>query len=56
MSTTLIRAERPLFEGADWEFGTIQRCYDGALRIAGKYRHRSPKMALVDILEGCHKV
>ena len=25
MSSTLIRAERPLFEGADWEFGTIQR-------------------------------
>ena len=28
MSSTLIRAERPLFEGCDWEFGTIQRCYD----------------------------
>jgi len=34
MSTTLIRAERPLFEGADWEFGTIQRCYDAIEKVA----------------------
>ncbi len=34
MSSTLIRAERPLFEGADWEFGTIQRCYDEIEKIA----------------------
>jgi stage V sporulation protein R len=33
MSTTLVRAERPLFEGADWEFGTIQRCYDEIEKI-----------------------
>jgi stage V sporulation protein R len=34
MSTTLIRAERPLFEGADWEFSTIQRCHDAIETIA----------------------
>jgi spore cortex formation protein SpoVR/YcgB (stage V sporulation) len=34
MSTTLIRAERPLFEGADWEFGTIQRCHDEIEKVA----------------------
>ena len=34
MSTTLIRAERPLFEGADWEFSTIQRCHDAIQQIA----------------------
>ena len=34
MSSTLIRAERPLFEGADWEFGTIQRCHDEIEKIA----------------------
>lgn len=34
MSTTLIRAERPLFEGADWEFSTIQRCHDAIAQIA----------------------
>src|ERR1700710_759799 len=34
MSSTLIRAERPLFEGADWEFGTIQRCNDEISTIA----------------------
>jgi stage V sporulation protein R len=34
MSTTLIRAERPLFEGCDWEFGTIQRCYDEIEKVA----------------------
>jgi stage V sporulation protein R len=36
MSSTLIRAERPLFEGADWEFGTIQRCHDEIEKIALK--------------------
>ena len=34
MSSTLIRAERPLFEGCDWEFGTIQRCYDEIEKVA----------------------
>lgn len=34
MSSTLIRAERPLFEGADWEFSTIQRCHDEISKIA----------------------
>jgi len=29
-----VRAERPLFEGADWEFGTIQRVHDAIERIA----------------------
>ena len=29
-----IRAERPLFEGADWEFGTIQRVHDAIEKIA----------------------
>jgi stage V sporulation protein R len=29
-----VRAERPLFEGADWEFGTIQRCHDEIAKIA----------------------
>ena len=28
------RAERPLFEGADWEFGTIQRVHDAIEEIA----------------------
>src|SRR5205085_6632126 len=28
------RAERPLFEGADWEFNTIQRVHDAIERIA----------------------
>jgi len=28
MSTTLIRNDGLLFEGADWEFSTIQRCHD----------------------------
>ncbi len=36
MSSTLIRAERPLFEGADWEFGTIQRSYEEIEKIALK--------------------
>src|ERR1700692_3984350 len=36
MSSTLIRAERPLFEGCDWEFGTIQRCYDEIEKVALK--------------------
>jgi stage V sporulation protein R len=31
---TILKAERPLFEGADWEFGTIQRAYDAIERIA----------------------
>jgi stage V sporulation protein R len=34
MSTTLIKAERPLFEGADWEFSTIQRCHDAIEKVA----------------------
>jgi len=34
MSSTLIRAERPLFEGADWEFSTIQRSHDEISKIA----------------------
>ena len=29
-----MRAERPLFEGADWEFGTIQRVHDAIEKIA----------------------
>ena len=29
-----IRAERPLFEGADWEFGTIQKVHDACEKIA----------------------
>jgi hypothetical protein len=29
-----IRAERPLFEGADWEFGTIQKVHDAIEKIA----------------------
>jgi stage V sporulation protein R len=33
MSTT-IRAGRPLFEGADWEFGTIERVHEAVSRIA----------------------
>ncbi len=35
MSTTM-RAERPLFEGADWEFSTIQRCHEAIEEIAIK--------------------
>ena len=31
---TGIRAERPLFEGADWDFETIQRCHDAIAKIA----------------------
>ena len=38
MSTTMLRpgerAERPLFESADWEFSTIQRCHDAIEAIA----------------------
>src|SRR5271166_126384 len=34
MSSTLIRTEHPLFEGADWEFSTIQRCHDEIAKIA----------------------
>src|SRR5215470_153864 len=29
-----IRTERPLFEGADWEFSTLQRIYDACQKIA----------------------
>ena len=29
-----IRAERPLFEGADWDFNTVQRVHDAIERIA----------------------
>jgi spore cortex formation protein SpoVR/YcgB (stage V sporulation) len=32
--TTIIRADRPLFEGADWEFSTLQRCHDAIEVIA----------------------
>jgi spore cortex formation protein SpoVR/YcgB (stage V sporulation) len=32
--STILRAERPLFEGADWEFGTIQRVHDAIEDIA----------------------
>ena len=28
-----VRAERPLFEGADWEFGTIQRVHEACGEI-----------------------
>ena len=31
---TIVKAERPLFEGADWEFGTIQRAYEAIERVA----------------------
>lgn len=34
MSTTTIRANHPLFEGADWEFSTIQRVHDAVADIA----------------------
>lgn len=30
----ITRAERPLFEGADWEFQTIQRCHDAIEAVA----------------------
>ena len=29
-----IKVERPLFEGADWEFGTIQRMHDAIEKVA----------------------
>jgi stage V sporulation protein R len=32
--STQVKAERPLFEGADWEFGTIQRAYDAIEKVA----------------------
>ena len=35
MSVSL-RADRPLFEGADWEFSTIQRCHDAIEEVAIK--------------------
>ncbi|MBN8902866.1 MAG: SpoVR family protein, partial [Rhodospirillales bacterium] len=34
MNLILPRAERPLFEGADWEFSTIQRCHDAIEQVA----------------------
>ena len=34
MTAPLIKGERPLFESADWEFGTIQRAYQAIERIA----------------------
>ena len=34
MSITTNRAAHPLFEGADWEFGTIQRVHDAVAEIA----------------------
>src|ERR1700744_2696541 len=33
-SAGIIRAERPLFEGADWEFGTVQRVHDAIEKVA----------------------
>lgn len=33
MSTTL-KTERPLFEGADWDFATVQKCHDAIQEIA----------------------
>ena len=33
MSATL-KTERPLFEGADWEFSTVQKCHDAIQEIA----------------------
>jgi stage V sporulation protein R len=34
MNFVNLRAEQPLFEGADWEFSTIQRCHDAIEQIA----------------------
>ncbi|MBN8873052.1 MAG: SpoVR family protein [Rhodospirillales bacterium] len=34
MTLVTPRAERPLFEGADWEFSTIQRCHDAIEQVA----------------------
>ncbi|HUB48589.1 MAG TPA: SpoVR family protein [Acetobacteraceae bacterium] len=34
MSTTTTRAAHPLYEGADWEFSTIQRVHDAVAEIA----------------------
>ncbi len=31
--TTILRADRPLFEGADWEFGTIERVHEAVEKI-----------------------
>jgi spore cortex formation protein SpoVR/YcgB (stage V sporulation) len=31
--TTILRADRPLFEGADWEFGTIERVHEAVQKI-----------------------
>src|SRR5690348_2900710 len=33
-SPGIVRAERPLFEGADWEFGTIQRVHEAIEKVA----------------------
>jgi stage V sporulation protein R len=32
--STILRADRPLFEGADWEFSTIERVHEAVQRIA----------------------
>jgi stage V sporulation protein R len=32
--STIIRADRPLFEGADWEFSTIERVHEAVQKIA----------------------
>jgi len=34
MSSTISHAERPLYEGADWEFSTIQRVHEAVEEIA----------------------
>lgn len=34
--SAIIRADRPLFESADWEFSTLQRCHDAIEEIAVK--------------------
>ena len=31
---SIAQAERPLFEGADWEFSTIQRCHEAIEQVA----------------------
>ena len=32
--STVVKANRPLFESADWEFSTVQRCHDAIATIA----------------------
>jgi stage V sporulation protein R len=32
--STVLKANRPLFESADWEFSTVQRCHDAIAEIA----------------------